>query len=78
MFNLFDQSLPYAYSFNEKHSEERELFRHNVLGGLTNIYHRHINTIDEKSAPASRIAPNKDPFNHVTFLDFNSMVSDIF
>ena len=42
MFNLFDQTLPYVSTFaNSKNGNEvRELFRKNVLGGLTNVFHR--------------------------------------
>ena len=72
MFGLFDKSLPYVASFT-KNSEVRQLFRDNVVGGVSNIYHRDIDLMGSDSPQNARIAPNGDPFTSCLFVDFNSM-----
>ena len=75
MFDMFKEDIPYGYSFSNQHDDIRIRFRENVLGGLTNIYHRHFNLYDDNFHPASRYAPNNQKFNFVGFYDFNAMVS---
>ena len=72
MFGLFDKSLPFVASFT-KTCEVRQLFRDNVVGGVSNIYHRDIDLMGSESPQNARIAPNGDPFTSCIFLDFNSM-----
>ena len=73
MFSMFDKSMPYGYSFNEKFDDVRQLFRQNVIGGLTTVTHRHINLEDDTGPHNARIAPNGNKFTSVSFWDFNSM-----
>ena len=43
---------------------------------VTKMYHyyfRDVNLMDESGPPASRIAPNGDPYTALLFLDFNAM-----
>ena len=40
MYNLFDQNLPYVFSFSAIGDEIRQLFRDNVVGGLSTVFHR--------------------------------------
>ena len=40
MYRLFDQNLPYVWSFNKIGNGVRKLFRDNVLGGLSTVFHR--------------------------------------
>ena len=81
MFSMFDRKLPYVWAFSPAFDDVRQLFRENIVGGLSNIYHRHVNTTDEintmneDTEQASKYAPNGDRFNYLTFLDFNSMVN---
>ena len=71
MFRLFDPSLPYCYTFDNQRSHIREQHRLNILGGLSSVYHRHIDLSGNTTGPInSRIAPNGDPYSHVLFVDF--------
>ena len=60
---------PLAWSFSRE--DLRVLFRDNVIGGNTSVYHRHIHLNNEKSPKNARIAPNGDKFTSVSFWDFN-------
>ena len=73
MFNLFDQSLPYVSSFSKQGDTVRQLFRNNVIGGISNIYHRDIDLMGDESPKNARIAPNGNPFSSCIFLDVTSM-----
>ena len=61
-FSLFDQSLPYVYTFHPSFDHVRNLFRNNQLGGLVNIYHRRIILDGSEGPEAAKTAPNGDPF----------------
>lgn len=73
MWDLSDNSLPRVYTFNEKFSSLREKFRANMIGGLTSVFHRHLDLSGNCSSPfEARHVPNGDRLTHVIFLDFNS------
>ena len=40
MYSLYDQNLPYVFSFSCVADEVRQLFRDNVVGGLSTVFHR--------------------------------------
>ena len=42
MYKLFDQSLPLAFSFNVAGDSVRRLFREQVVGGLSTVFHRYV------------------------------------
>ena len=42
MYNVYDQSLPFVFSFNKIGDDVRKLFRSNVLGGLSTVFHRFV------------------------------------
>ena len=42
MYKLFDQSLPFAFSFNVTGDSVRRLFREQVVGGLSTVFHRYV------------------------------------
>lgn len=71
MFRLYDDVLPLSYSFGD--DELRTLFRGSIIGGLTNVYHRHINLMDDTGPHNARFAPNGNKYTYVSFWDFNSM-----
>ena len=87
MYSLFDEKLPFVYSFNDFGDPIRQLFRDNVIGGLSTVFHRlhrvilcnfthvfrDINLTDSESPIASKQAPNGQPYTSLIFLDFNSM-----
>ena len=70
MFKMYDKKLPLSYSFGD--DDLRKLFRGSIVGGLTNVYHRHINIEDDSGPHNARFAPNGDKFSYVSFWDFNS------
>ena len=72
MLNLYDQTLPYGYSFNDQHNHIRQWFRQNIIGGLTSVYHRHIDLMGTDSPTAARFAPNGDPYTHCMLVDYNA------
>ena len=72
-FKLFDQSMPYLMSFSPMFDDIRQLFRNNQLGGLVNIYHRHVNIMDDNSHQSTREGPNGEKFSYFSFWDFNSL-----
>ena len=76
MMNTFDPKLPYAYSFGPKGQQIMELFRSNIIGGITNVYRRLINLMDEDSPIRSRFSSLGERFTHFGFFDFNAMYCD--
>ena len=74
--NTFDQKLPYAYSFGSTGQEIMELFRKNIIGGITNVYRRLINLMDEDSPHNSRFGASGERFSFFGFWDFNAMYCD--
>ena len=79
MFNNFDQRFAYCSAFSRKSNAHkvRQLFRQNVIGGLTNVFHRHIDLgFDERSdiaMPATARYLNQSKYTNILALDFNSM-----
>ena len=45
MYQLFDQKLPFVYTFNTTGDCVRQLFRDQVLGGLSTVFHRLVYTV---------------------------------
>ena len=65
---------PKTYSVQKDTDHIRKLFRGNIIGGLTNVYHRHLDLSGGTESPESaRIAPNGNPYNYCAFFDFNAM-----
>jgi len=44
MYRLFDKTLPLVCTFNKAGDAVRKLFRDNVLGGLSTVFHRLVTT----------------------------------
>ena len=73
MFNQVDKKSSLCWTFSTKYSHIRELFRKSMIGGLTNVYHRHLDLTGKTDSPlAARTVPNGDKLSHIVFLDFNS------
>ena len=72
MFDNFE-NCSLVFSFGKKANDIRELFRNNVLGGLCNIFHRHVSLTDSNTPPAAQFAANGERFSNILFLDFNSL-----
>ena len=73
MFNLYDLKLPYCFTFDKQRKHLRDQHRQNMLGGLSSVYHRHIDLSTDTSPVNARIGSNQKPFSHVVFLDFNRL-----
>ena len=71
MWNHADQELPYVFTFNEKFSHIRKKFRSNMIGGLSSVFHRHLDLSGQNSPFEARHVPNGQPLSHAVFLDFN-------
>ena len=77
LFKDYPASLPYVFTFNNGHDDIRRWFRENLLGGLTTVFHRHLDLTNDKESPlAARVTPDGSPLTHVVFADANSMYLD--
>ena len=73
-FLNYRKTDPLVFSFSKINKEVHALFRANVLGGVVNVYHRHVSTFDQPNIPvAARHAPNGEKFSLITMFDFTSM-----
>ncbi|CAG5104401.1 Oidioi.mRNA.OKI2018_I69.chr1.g1235.t1.cds [Oikopleura dioica] len=74
LFNYYSKTAPFSYSFGITSTEEHELFRSNIIGGLVNVFSRYTELRDDVPAPKNaKYAPNGDRFTKITFLDFNAL-----
>ena len=72
MWNHADQTLPYVFTFDEKFTDIRALFRENMIGGLSSVFHRHLDLSGGTDSPfEARHAPNGDPLTYAKIVDFN-------
>ena len=74
MFNHIPSTSSLIWSFEERSSKDRQLFRDDgMIGGLTSVPHRHFDLSGGTDSPyAARHVPNGDKLSHVIFLDVNS------
>ena len=78
MFNNYDSRYAYVTSFSGKKNAVfwRNLFRDNVTGGMSNVYHRHVKCnaqSEDEHLPVNARELNGEPFTRLISLDFNSM-----
>ena len=73
MMNSFNPNMPYAYSPGPAFKAVQENNREVGIGGITNVYRRHINLTDQPSPPASKYTITGERFSMFMFLDFNAM-----
>ena len=76
MFNAIPADSALRWSFNNKFSEVRQLFRKGKcsVGGLTTVPHRHFDLTGSTDSPlAARTVPNGDDLTECCFVDFNAM-----
>ena len=73
MFKNYAQDAPLAYSFAKGNEDVRTLMRNNVVGGLVNVYRRHISTSNPNLPKPAQTVPNGDPVTKITFQDFNAL-----
>ena len=67
MFNLYNPESPNIFTFCDM--ETTNLFRNQIIGGLTAVYKRHVTLCDEEAAPAAK--ENKEGIINQRFHDFN-------
>ena len=74
MFHEIKEDMPFGFSFDNQRDFLRQWFRSNLIGGLSSVYHRHLDLSGETTSPtAARHTPDGAPLTHGIFLDFNSM-----
>ena len=73
MFKLFDVDCPNIFTFPPT-SDATHVFREGIIGGLTNVYKRHV-TLDqnEEAAHAAKYSKRGNPWRKISFFDINSM-----
>ena len=72
MWNHASTELPSVVTFNDKFDAIRKKFRDNTIGGLSSVFHRHLDLSGGTTSPFyARHTPNGSPLTHAIFLDFN-------
>ena len=73
MWNHASTELPSVVTFNDKFDAIRQKFRENVIGGLSSVYHRHLDLSGGTQSPIqARQTPNGEALTHATMIDANS------
>ena len=73
MMNSFNSKMPYAYTPGPEFKAVQDNNREVGIGGITNVFRRHINLTDQPSPPASKFTVTGERFTYFGFLDFNAM-----
>ena len=74
MFQSVPKELPFGFTFDNQRDFLRQWFRNTLIGGLSSVYHRHLDLSGETTSPtAARHTPDGALLTHAVFLDFNSM-----
>ena len=77
MLKLYDKNAPSIFTFFDK--ETTYDFRSQIIGGLTNVYHRHVTTQEESNAAYHAIFnKNGEKWAKISFFDVNSMYPSTF
>ena len=78
MFAMYDQNCPNIFTFPET-SDATQVFREGIIGGLTNVYKRHV-TLDEteEAAHAAKYSKRGNQWQKIEFYDINSMYPTTF
>ena len=70
-YKMYEKSSPLTWSLSDDNLLKE--LRSSVVGGLSSVFHRLIDTVDENAPEAGRIAKNGDPYTSFMFLDFNAL-----
>ena len=73
MFRNFDVNSPLEYSVAKKNEDIRQLIRDNEVGGLVNVYRRHVSTLNPTLPDNVQRVPNGDVITWIGALDFNAL-----
>ena len=71
--NSFDPKMPYAYTPGPVHEAVQDNNREVGIGGITNVFRRHVNLTDQPSPRASKYTLTGERFTYFGFFDFNAM-----
>ena len=73
MFALYNPESPNIFSFPDT-SDATKVFREGMIGGLTNVYKRHVTLDeDEEAATAAKYSKRGKKWKKIEFYDINSM-----
>ena len=77
LFKDYPTSMAYVFTFNNAYDDIRRWFRENLLGGLTTVFHRHLDlTNDHESPLAARVTPDGSLLTSMLGADANAMYVD--
>ena len=71
--NSFDSKMPYAYTPGPVHEAVQSNNREVGIGGITNVFRRHVNLTDQPSPRASKYTLTGERLKYLGFFDFNAM-----
>ena len=78
MFSQYNESSPSIFTFPQN-SDATTVFRSNMIGGLTNVYKRHVTlNQNEDAAHAAKYSKRGRPWQKIEFYDINSMYPSCF
>ena len=80
MFQNIPSHLPFGFSFDNQRDHIRQWFRSNLIGGLSSVFHRHLDLSGEENSPfAARHTPDGAKLTYAEFVDFTGDVfSNVF
>ena len=73
MMNSYDPRMPYSYTPGPDSKMIQDNNREVGIGGITNVFRRHINLTDDPSPYASKYTQTGERFTNFDFYDFNAM-----
>ena len=78
MFKMYDENCASIFTF-PPNSDATKVFREGIIGGLTNVYKRHV-TLDqtEEAAHAAKFSKRDNYWRKICFFDINSMYPTTF
>ena len=77
MLKLYDNECPSIFTFPDEKTVQ--VFRSEIIGGLTNCYHRHITTdSNEKCSDNAKFNKHGKKWDQIIFFDVNSMYPSTF
>ena len=77
MLKSYDKSTSSIFTFFDKSTTDD--FREQIIGGLTNVYHRHVTTQDEPDcAYSAKFNADGKKWAHISFYDVNAMYPSTF
>ena len=71
--NSYNPKMPYAYTPGQTFKFIQDNNREVGIGGITNVFRKHINLTDQPSPLASKYTATGERFSKFMFLDFNAM-----